>query len=645
MNTSDSAESPGGIPALLASETFSLERLRSDLDQLFRRFDTITRQTVLIQELDRAILRTTSSAEAVLDLIVEKGREYTGSQHGQIVVVRRDKLVVRSSSEPHFIRTELPTSGSLCGRAFRLGQDQHWPNVEEIPDGDYIRLHDDTKSEIAVLIRPERSSRILGILNLEKTTEGPFDAEAINFARLLAGQAAIAIEQARIEQSLDLLYQVSMDLMLGDMDAGFAYDQILSGVLDALNFEHGQVLVVNKDNLVIVASSRKDDKGLVLDQTNSVCGRWLLAEGQQSPLRIDDIHTSKYAPYYLELLGGGETGTAPMRSEMIIPLVEGGNVIGALNFESPVPGAFSDYDVKLLGVAGNLLVRALSATFSRTSRVNKERIEAAQLAMTQLGNVAQSFVHRFGNHVGYVRGNLIHLQSLMSGGNGSDSAPSEFTTNAVALLPELTDKLSEAVEILNDLQRRFNPDSPAFRPQIMDLGQVAEAAVERLLGRLGNRNIEVELLNRLPEAHTRDGKPVRASCLCELSEPVYEVVDNLLWNSVAAIVEREKRSPGSGYRGVIQVELDLPDPLLGRIRVTDNGIGIPRAIAHRILEYGFSTKLESGTSRGIGLWFCELYVLQRGGVLKFRSREGHGTTFELLFPTNLGHETSERSES
>jgi GAF domain-containing protein len=645
VDTPNSADGLSGIPALLETDTLSPARLRSDLEEFFRRFDVITRQTSLIQELDRAILRSASSAEAVLDLIVEKGREYTGSQHGQIVVVRRDKLIVQSSSEADFIDRELLVSGSLCGRAFRLGKDQHWPDVKEIPDGDYVRLHEDTKSEIAILIRPERSARVLGILNLEKFTGGPFTAEAINFARLLAGQAAIAIEQARIEQSLDLLHQVSMDLLLGEMNAGIAYDKILTGVLEALNFEHGQILIVKGHSLVILASSRKDDTGLLLDQTNSVCGRWLLAEGQKSPLRIADIQSSEYAPYYLELLGGGETGTAPMRSEMIIPLVERDHVIGALNFESPVPGAFSEQDVKLLGVAGSLLVRALSATFSRTSRVNKERIEAAQLAMTQLGNVAQSFVHTFGNHIGYVRGNLIHIQSIFTAEADSHSGTPGATASAMALIPELTEKLTEAGKVLDDLQERFNPNSPSFHPQIMDLGQVAEARVEWFVGKLRDKSIEVEFLNRLPEAHTADGKLVRASCLCELSEPVYEVVDNLLWNSAAAISERAIRSPGSGYRGVVEVEVDLPDPLMGRIRITDNGIGISREIEHKIFEYGFSTKHESGTSRGIGLWFCELYVLQRGGILRFRSREGHGTTFELLFPTNLGHETSNRRDA
>lgn len=639
MDIPNSAESLSGIPALVATETFSPERLRSDLEELFRRFDAVSRQTSLIQELDRAILRSISSAEAVLDLIVEKGREYTASQHGQIVVVRRDKLIVQSSSEPNFIREELPANGSLCGRAVRLGQDQHWPNVREIPDQDYFRLHEDTISEIAILIRPERSSRVLGVLNLEKFTEGPFTAEAINFARLLAGQAAIAIEQARIEKSLDLLHQVSMDLLLGEMDAGLAYDQILSGVLEALNFEHGQVLIAKGHNLVILASSRKKDKGLMLDETNSVCGRWLLAEERRDPLRIDDIQESEYAPYYLGLLGGGKTGTAPMRSEMIIPLVERNKVIGALNFESPVTGAFSDYDEKLLGVAGSLLVRALSVTFSRTSRVNKERIDAAQLAMTQLGDVAQSFVHRFGNHIGYVRGNLIYARNAIASGNGSETLSEAIADVVDDLLPSLIAKLTETDNILQEFQERFNPGSPSFRSQIMDLGQVAESSYKRFAKAL-KEEVDVEFLNRLPEAQTLDGKLVRASCLCELSQPVYEVLDNLLTNAVAAIAERQARSRGTRYKGVIQIELDLPNPLYGRIRVTDNGIGISRENKERIFEFGFSTKREGGVSRGIGLWFCELYMLQRGGLLDVNSREGHGTTFELLFPTNLGYETS-----
>lgn len=630
-----------GSPSSPEMKPFSFPQLRTDLEELFRRYeavtlelDLVTRQKTLIQELDRAILRSTTSAEEVLSIIIDKGREYTDSQHGQAVLMQRNQLVVQVSSEPSFVGTILDPNGSLCGRAIRLGEDQHWPHVDEIPNGEYVRLHEDTNSEIAILIRPERSARVLGVLNLERQLKGPFSPGARSFAKLLAGQAAIAIEQARIAKSVDLLYQVSMDLLLGELQPGLAYDRILSGVLEALNFQHGQVLVAKNAQLVILASSRKEDIGLVVDATNSICGRWLLAEQQRGPLRLDDIADSPYATIYLPLLESEAAGA--MRSEMIIPLIDRDVVIGALNIESPEPGAFSDHDEKLLGVAGSLLVRALSATFSRTNRVNRERVEASQLAMTQLGNVAQSFVHNFGSDVGYVRSNLLYLQDGFLKEMGHRNSPQDAEVER--LIPDLVSRLTEASETLNDFQKRFNPSDPVFHPKVMDLVDVGEAAVAKFSSALKDDDTRVMFINKLPAAKTIGGVPILASCLCELSQPIYEVLENLLTNAEAAVAERRTRFPESFRIGFIQVEIDLPDPLYGRIRVTDNGIGIPPKHLAKIFEFGFSTKRATGGSRGIGLWFCELYMLQRGGSIKVNSREGYGTTFELLFPSNLGYE-------
>jgi len=78
-------------------------------------------------------------------------------------------------------------------------------------------------------------------------------------------------------------------------------------------------------------------------------------------------------------------------------------------------------------------------------------------------------------------------------------------------------------------------------------------------------------------------------------------------------------------------ELDLPDGRYARIRVRDQGEGIPGDIVDRITEPFFTTK-ESGKGTGLGLSMVTGFVQQSGGKLRIESEPGAGTTVELILP-------------
>ena len=90
-------------------------------------------------------------------------------------------------------------------------------------------------------------------------------------------------------------------------------------------------------------------------------------------------------------------------------------------------------------------------------------------------------------------------------------------------------------------------------------------------------------------------------------------------------------------RNVVVDELDLsgdrdlrPGDYVA-VSISDTGCGMPPAVAARAFEPFFTTK-DVGKGTGLGLSMVYGFVKQTGGHVKLSSREGEGTTVQLLLP-------------
>jgi PAS domain S-box-containing protein len=113
--------------------------------------------------------------------------------------------------------------------------------------------------------------------------------------------------------------------------------------------------------------------------------------------------------------------------------------------------------------------------------------------------------------------------------------------------------------------------------------------------------------------------PVEAGLRVRASEAeLQHVLLNLLLNAVQAC-------PAGG-----RVRLDAAGGEPVRIRVTDDGCGIPPDVQKRIFEPFFSGR-QGGT--GLGLFLSLDFVRHWGGEIQVRSEPGAGSTFEVVLPS------------
>jgi signal transduction histidine kinase len=71
-----------------------------------------------------------------------------------------------------------------------------------------------------------------------------------------------------------------------------------------------------------------------------------------------------------------------------------------------------------------------------------------------------------------------------------------------------------------------------------------------------------------------------------------------------------------------------------KIAISDNGNGIPKDIVDKIFQPFFTTK-PTGQGTGLGLSMSyDIVTKGHGGELQVETKEGKGTTFTIISPSN-----------
>lgn len=180
--------------------------------------------------------------------------------------------------------------------------------------------------------------------------------------------------------------------------------------------------------------------------------------------------------------------------------------------------------------------------------------------------------------------------------------------------------ISEEIRHIDTIVGNFLEFSRPPKPKMQTVSpsDAVDMAVQLLRHRLESYNVRVEINreSRLPEIQADP-------------DQLKEVLVNLMVNACEAMVDK-----GSI---IIQEEHGVSDGLgsVLRIRVTDDGPGVPDSIQDRLFQPFFSTK-EEGT--GLGLSIAARIVEEHGGWIDLKSSQGDGATFVITLPAGEKHQ-------
>jgi signal transduction histidine kinase len=194
-------------------------------------------------------------------------------------------------------------------------------------------------------------------------------------------------------------------------------------------------------------------------------------------------------------------------------------------------------------------------------------------------------------------------------------APLEGTTEVLALVCRFA-VLKRMVGVVGLSAVKLDHVTSALRNYLE--GGAAEAETEFGL-RTEWESVLVLLASRLGKGITVSLEIPGDIVVRGMRQRLSQVWINLASNAIQAM----------GTQGLLRISADRADPLV-RIRVEDNGPGVPEDLQRRIFEPFFTTK-GAGGGLGLGLDICRKIVELHGGQLSFQSRPG-ATVFQIDLP-------------
>ncbi len=455
-----------------------------------------------------------------------------------------------------------------------------------------------TRSEMALPLIA--GDEVIGALTVQSELEAAFKEEDIAALQTMADQLAVAIANARLHrQNQTLLRQAERRARLlraantvgreatSILDIDRLLPRMVDIVVEAYGFYYAGVFLVDESGewAVLRAGYGEAGKAMLAEGHklqvggNSMIGTCIRLGEARIALDVGEERVHFKNPHLPHT-----------RSEMALPLIFGGKVLGAITIQSKEERAFSPDDITTLQTMADHLAVAVQNAYTlealqaaHAELLRTKVYEALTVATTEA-------IHWIGNKAMPITMTIARLQEdLASGQPDLDSLKEDL-----ALIAESAQTILEVKEQLIGQAREQKP-----RPVL--LADVLQAAI---------RQSQVEAVESEIAAN--------AAYVIADSTQLTRVLVNLLRNaSEAGAKQITVRARTGSEKGSV------------RITVADNGAGMDAEILAKCWSPFYTTK---PGRHGLGLPAALHVITQLQGQISIKSQAGKGTTVEILLP-------------
>lgn len=557
----------------------------------------------LLNEIGNVIHATLDSQQA-LDLILREAVRVMRASSGSIALINPTNGLLEIQASQGLPagaqNVQLRVGRGITGWVARTGRPARVPDVRADPR--YVMLQPAVRSELAVPLAVEGEVR--GVVNVDSDRPDAFSAADQELLEALAVQAAKVIHTTWLYEQLRLKAQLFESL--ANVSRAINSTLHLDEALQAVTREACQLMGGKMSSLLML-----DDTREWLDLRASFgAGRAYLKKPRlavaesllgmvmrrKKPTQVEDVQTSaRYAHVDVARREG-------LVSLLSVPLLFGGEAIGALSVYTGERHVFSNEEVRILSALAELSAIAIEKARLYERIVDVEEQLRANEQLSALGLLAAEVAHEIRNPLTVMK-MLYHSLDLKFPAD-------DPRARDAAIMGQQMSHLNQIVEQVLDLARRTEP-----KPAPVDVNKLIDDL--GLLTRHKLRAQRIELVHRLAP-----GLPLLMVDPVQLEQAVL----NLMLNAAQAMPD--------GGRLTLTTRAKAPrrngKPTHVVIEVKDTGIGMTEEQCRRAFTSLLSTTRPQGT--GLGLAIVRRVVETHRGEVSVKSHPGRGTTMTVTLP-------------
>jgi signal transduction histidine kinase len=569
-------------------------------------------QLATLNEITRQITSTLEQ-EPLLRNILENAVSILNCEAGSLFLMDEPTgdMVFRVTVGPvatNLLGQRIPAGTGIVGRAVQL----RTPVIENDGQRSQTRYETTDKqtgfvSRSLLAVPMQIKDRVLGVIEVINRRDGlPFVEDDQNLLTAFAGQAAVAIENARLlaltdqalaerVEELQVMGRIVRELN-ASLEVARAMRTTLEWAMRRSNAEAGLIGMIEGDHLRLMAQQGYDD---ILTDAES-----------QMPLELPALRSviESGQTSQISLVSNGAKGILPTaHTQIIVPIRRETQVIGLLLLEST-----SDSQ-------GNLSFLNQLSDSAAIAIANAQLYDEVQRANLAKSDFVSFVAHELKNPMTSIKG---YSELLAAGSVGEIN---EMQSNFLSTIRSNVERMSALVSDLNDNAKiEANRLRLDFKP--VEVGEVVEEVLRSTKRQVDDKrqSVELQLVSDLPQ--------VWADRL-----RVGQVLTNLVSNAhkytpeggkllVGAEATNNQWDPGGAKRVV-------------HLWVRDNGIGINIEDQSKIFQKFFRSddmKAREVPGTGLGLNITKSLVEMQGGRIWFDSEFRNGTTFHFTIPVAEG---------
>jgi signal transduction histidine kinase len=559
-------------------------------------------------------MASTLSANNIMDIVLTEVRGLTSAESATIFIMDRSShlLVPRLSIGEPVERSplDLQSSSDLAvqvahtGRAGQLVHDSSADVCAMEPTAAHLSCR--------LCLPLVAGDEVMGVIDLQTHGCARIDRKLEELLTTIASQAALVLRNAETHEDLEQHYR-ELSLLFEiqqEVSSTLEYEKVLALIVDRTRrLMHGSECTIRLvedlggQKLIRVAATtaNKHIGPSIMPLQDSLIDRQVFG-GEL--IAIEDVRMD---PRMTSKADADEAGIVSM---LCAPLTARRRVLGSIRLYTNERCDFNLSDRKMfLAIAGMAATAIDNARlYSEVEEKNKElrntnkTLRSTQKQLVQkeklaaLGEMAATVAHEIRNPLTSVRGFAQRIARKYS--TAGDGRLVEYT----AIIIEEVDRLNKFIKDVLDFARRAKPEFNKIN-------------VNRLVS---------DIINLMRDELTAQSIVVVSDLDMNLTEIYADEV--LLKQAFLNILQNSRQAMGKG--GILMIRTQNMEQEV-RVRIADDGHGIPRELLQKVWTPFYTTKTQ-GT--GLGLSLVLRIIDDHHGRLFIRSRVNQGTVIDLRFP-------------